>query len=162
MPEARPSWDETWLAQAEVMARRSRCRGGAGAVAVDYRNQIVQSAYTGPPANYSLTEEEDLVSQSCIGYCKRANRDPSERDLAYLDCPSVHAEINLISFSDRTRIEGGTIYVSTVPCLNCAKALANSGVLRVVWRATAADRHRDPKGAVDYLRRCGIMVDVIP
>lgn len=144
------------------MARRSRCRGGAGAVAVDYRQRIIQAAYTGPPASYALTEEEDLAGPGCEGYCPRARRPTDERDRAYLDCPSVHAEVNLINFSDRTQLEGGTVYVSTVPCLNCAKALANCGAVRVVWRGGPSGEHRDPEATVDYLRRCGIQVTVLP
>jgi dCMP deaminase len=160
LDDHRLSWDQTWLKMAETMARRSRCRGGAGALAVDNRQRVIATGYAGPPAGYELNLTQQ-TAPTCVAYCARAQLKPENRDLAYLDCPSLHAEINLISFADRTRMEGGVLYVSTVPCLNCAKAVANSGVRRVVWRRTTADAHRDPLGAVTYLERCGVGVTVL-
>lgn len=54
-------------------------------------------------------------------------------------CISNHAEANCLLHADRSRIEGGTIYVSAKPCLGCAKLIANSGLNRVVWRTTIPD-----------------------
>lgn len=50
----------------------------------------------------------------------------------YSDCPSLHAEVNALLSSDRTRHEGGTIYVTSPPCWSCGKMIANSGLTTLV------------------------------
>jgi dCMP deaminase len=163
----RPTWDETWLDLAKLMARRSRCPSGAGAVIVDTKQRIVSTGYAGPPAGYRL-EDEHLISDrplrpddTCQVYCPRANKTPNERDPGYQDCPSSHAEINAMSKANRSETDGGTFYVSSVPCFGCAKAVANSGVVRVVWPTTTADVYRGGDAVIDFLVRCEIQVVII-
>ena len=74
----------------------------------------------------------------------------------------MHAEINALITSDRSRIEGGTMYVSSSVCRRCVPAVGNSGVVRVVWPQGPADEYRKADIVVAYLERCGITVNVIP
>ncbi len=155
----RPSWDATWLELAKLMAARSRCPSGAGAVAVDASQRVIQSGYAGPPATYRpqlevLEWELDLTG--CQAYCQRAATAPAGRDPGYLDCPSTHGEINTLVKADSTRLPGGSFYISSVPCFACAKAVSNSGVVRVLWYASEADAYRDPERVKDMLSLCGI------
>jgi dCMP deaminase len=47
-------------------------------------------------------------------------------------CGCVHAEINaLVKNSSEPR---GAIYVTDSPCMNCAKAIINSGIEKVYYR----------------------------
>ena len=43
-----------------------------------------------------------------------------------------HAERNAIDFADRDKMKGATIYVTHMPCKDCARAIAKSGISRVV------------------------------
>lgn len=154
----RPTWDDTWLALARLMAERSRCPTGAGCVIVDSQQRVVATGYAGPPSGY-LSPEAD-GNQTCLGYCHRPWTAGEKRDPAYRDCPSAHAEMNAISFADRSRVEGGTLYVSSAVCGICVKIVANSGVVRVVWPLVPDLEYRDETTTINYLNRCGIQVDV--
>jgi deoxycytidylate deaminase len=54
------------------------------------------------------------------------------RGASYDNCVAVHAEGNALLHSDWTRRKNGTIYVGGPPCWDCAKLIANSGLIRVV------------------------------
>lgn len=208
VPEDRPTWDQTWLDQAEIIGRRSLCvRDRVGAVIVDRRNRPLVSAYNGPPSGF------DHDGTPCVQWCPRAMAkiigwhppsfdfhgppmpelkfeherwyerrldglwtpiDDLERfmrnhgcepiydlDSDYRDCPSLHAEANAISRSDESAREGGTIYVTSHSCHNCCKLVANSGLARLVVRPRAAADHRRSDAWYVFLRRCGIVVDII-
>jgi dCMP deaminase len=147
----RPSWDETWLAVADVLRLRSKCQRGVGAVVIDSKNQIQASGYTGPPASWRHASD----ANDCLAYCPRAGKLPRDRLAGYSDCASIHAEINCLLRADRTRIGGGAFYVSSVPCLACAKAIANSGVHKVFWRRNLAlEAGRDVGGVTDLFTDC--------
>lgn len=147
------------------MAQRSWCPSGAGAVAVDISQRVIQSGYAGPPAGFKpqmMAVEWELELAGCAAYCERAQLPPAERDPGYTDCPSSHAEINCLVKADSTRLIGGTMYVSSVPCLACAKATANSGVARVAWHASAADEYRDPAAVKKLLDDCHVSWEEVP
>jgi dCMP deaminase len=46
---------------------------------------------------------------------------------------TIHAEQNLLLFTDRSDREGSTVYVTDQPCWTCANMLANSGVSEIVY-----------------------------
>lgn len=146
----RPDWDETWLAVAEIMARRSKCsRAQVGAVIVAADQTVISASYNGPPRGLE-------AEGSCVNWCPRAMTDtPSP---TYDDCPSAHAEANAIARADYSRMQGASIYVSTSCCKGCAKLLANSGIKRVVFRHETGRNYRNPDETVRFLRRCGIEV----
>jgi len=170
--DERPSWDETWLSVARVIARRSLCvRDQVGAVIVDPRNRIVATGYNGPPAGFN-------ADGSCTQWCLRARRTvnplfhmnqfeqltgvPTESPLApdYSDCPSLHAEANALSVCDRSVREDGTIYVTSAICFGCAKLIANSGLTRVFARSNQEHAYRNSSRSYEFLESCGIRVDV--
>lgn len=149
----RPSWDETWLSVARSVARRSGCiRDRVGAVIVDHTNRIVATGYNGAPAGYMDGDT------ACTLGCERAK---GMGDLApdYSDCPSIHAEANALLFCDRREREGGTMYVTSAPCIGCAKLMANSGIARVVIaKLVTSVAHRDPMRSIDFMIQCQIDV----
>ena len=148
---SRPSWDETWLAVADTVALRSRCsRAQIGAVIVDRSQRICSTGYNGAAANYPTDGE-------CINWCERA-QGKTGLGSAYEGCPSIHAEANALLYVDRSAVEGGTIYVTGAPCMQCAKLISNSGITRVVARIKETDSHRNPEIVLDYLDKCGILV----
>lgn len=150
---SRSTWHETWQGIAQVMAQRSRCtRDQVGAVIVDVHNRVVATSYNGPPAGWP-------EMGPCINFCQRAKVGPTQLTvLSYEDCPSLHAEANSIAVCDRSMRVGGTIYTTSDVCWNCAKLIANSGLVRVVVPFDQAHGYRDAEQSYELLERCGIEV----
>jgi dCMP deaminase len=121
----RITWDRTWISIAKVMSLRSECtRSQVGAVIVNNKNRVIATGYNGPPAN-------STVGESCQLSCPRSHGDVVT---GYgFSCISIHAEANALLFCDRSTIEGGSIYVTAVPCEDCSKMIANSGLSHVYF-----------------------------
>ena len=150
----RPSWDLTWLDVANVVSRRSRCsRAQMGAVVVSKDQRICATGYNGPASSWPLEGD-------CSEWCPRA-RGEAPLDNLYDQCPSIHAEANALLYVDRSSVEGGSIYITSPPCTQCAKLITNSGLSRVVCYIGEHDYHRKPEEVLDYIRRCGLSVKVM-
>lgn len=48
----------------------------------------------------------------------------------------MHAEENAVIEGGRAKTKGGTCYVTTYPCLTCAKSLVQAGIKRIVYDRT--------------------------
>lgn len=100
---------------ARAAASRSTCnRLQVGALLVQGKS-IRGTGYNGAPSGM-----QSCLDAGCLirdGRCRR----------------SVHAEANLILQTDSMEREGSTVYVTAIPCWNCALLLANSGVREVVY-----------------------------
>lgn len=163
----RPSWDDTWLAVADVVSRRSRCtRDQVGAVIVDDRNRIVATGYNGPPAGMKFTDSDgDVVTEvGCGVWCPRVHMAQSGNAhglaLDYSDCYSLHAEANALSVCDRSVREGGTIYVTSGICFGCAKLIANSGLTHVTVRPSMDTPYRNCDKSYELIMNCGLQLRV--
>lgn len=154
-PSHRPDWDTVWMSVAYAISQRSRCDSRQiGAAIVSADNSYVVVGYNGPPASFDVP-----AGSTCADWCPRRQNDDQTRD--YANCVTVHAETNAIARADRTRIDGGALYVTSSICWDCAKVVANSGVSRVVARVDwSRDAHRNPERAISFLRQCGIEVEV--
>ena len=94
-----------------------------------------------------------------MNWCARA-RGETPLDNVYDSCPSIHAEANALLYVDRSRVEGGTVYITDAACIQCAKLISNSGILKVVMRVSTVAAHRNPWATIDYFARCGIDVTI--
>ena len=67
----------------------------------------------------------------------------------------LHAESNCISKVARSTQSslGATMYITISPCIECAKLIVQSGIVKVVYKSF----YRDKK-SLDFLKRCGIIV----
>ena len=165
----RPNWDETWMAVATDMSKRSKCvNRQVGAVIVTKENRPMAVGYNGPPANFNTgqsivhfgnQQSSSVTNNGCDGFCPRGGS--SDRGTSYSNCVSVHAEANALLFADRRDYEGGTIYVTNPCCWDCAKLVSNSGVARVVVKVSEVDSHYDNDASLNFIRECGIVVDTI-
>lgn len=159
---ARPNWDQTWIAVAKTIARRSLCsRDQVGAVIVSKSNRLLETGYNGPPAGFQTD------NQPCTSWCVRATPAalqvaPRALDKNYADCPALHAEANALLRGDRAAREGGTIYVTSGVCFGCAKLIANSGLAMVVavdpTLRIERHKHRNTEKSYAFLEQCGITV----
>lgn len=137
----RPGWDEYFLGIAELAAARSTCpRRRVGAVlARDQR--VVATGYNG-----SLRGQPHCTEVGCLmvdGHCKR----------------TVHAELNALlqCALHGAASDGCTLYTTSFPCLDCAKAMVQAGVRRVVYRDAYPDPH-----AAGVLEASGVVLDRLP
>lgn len=145
----RPTWDETWLEVANIVAHRSSCtRAKVGAAVVDPRQRIVATGYNGPAAPYPA--DTDLP---CNYWCKRSEEGHSKERGYGFDCPAIHAEANALLYKDR--VEDATLYVTHTPCADCAKLVSNAGIVAVVLPEDQKDERTESH---KYLRECGISV----
>lgn len=88
-----------------------------GAVVVGDTNEIRSVGYNGAPRGSRADEPEDIRGERPEKYYWAA-----------------HAELNSITNAARVGIPlaGSTIYVTHFPCMDCAKAIVQSGITRVV------------------------------
>lgn len=139
---------------AHTVSKRSRCsRAGIGAVIVDVNQRVCATGYNGASSRLNVEGE-------CINWCLRA-QGKAPLDNMYDACPSIHAEANALLYVDRSAIEGGTIYVTGAPCMQCAKLISNSGLVRVVAVVRETDKHRNPETVLKYLQDCKIDVTTV-
>lgn len=132
---ARPTSDETLMEIAKVMSRRGTCsRRQVGAVIADTKGVILQSGYNGALAGFP--------------HCAPHNDyEPCET--------SSHAERNAVYFAARkgVALEGAQFFSTDAPCVACAKAMIQSGIIKVTyWRP-----YREDKGPL-LLMAAGIEV----
>lgn len=144
-----------WMAVADAIAAMSRCDlRKVGAVVLDKQNRVVSTGYNGAPAGYVPD-----TGETCSHWCPRAQK--REQGAEYDNCCSIHAELNSLLFADRSQCTGGTLIVTSAPCMGCAKAIANSGIARVIARVDwINDAHRKPDLAIKLLLESGLTVDV--
>lgn len=159
------SWDETFLKIASTFASRSTCiKRQVGAVLVkDLR--ILSTGYNGTPSGFfnceDVFKDKDLnkgvinrgwydsfqgidhVNRECINH-----HDFSEKY-------EIHAEQNCIAFAARNGVSTGdcTLYVTTAPCVHCAKLIIAAGIKRVVYK----DDYKSSSG-VELLKEAEIPV----
>lgn len=117
-PRESISWDEYFMGIALLSAQRSKDPSTqVGACIVDKNNKIVGTGYNGFPRNCS---NEDF---------------PWEREGNFIDIkyPYIcHAELNAI-LNSTTNLENCKIYVGLFPCNECAKAIIQSGIKKVIY-----------------------------
>lgn len=117
----RPTRDETGLALAHVWAQRATCaRRKVGCVLFDADGYQLSAGYNGPAAG-----EPHCVDHPCPGAGL-----PSGTGLD--ECEALHAEWNAVARCADVRLIH-TCYVTSSPCVACAKILLGTGCRRVVF-----------------------------
>ena len=124
--------DRRYLRMAGIWAENSYCqRRKVGAIIV--KNQmIISDGYNGTPSGFeNVCEDEQGVTKPYV----------------------LHAEANAITKVARSNnsSDGATLYVTSSPCVECAKLIIQAGIKRVVYN----EQYRLTDG-VDLLRRAGI------
>ncbi|GCL72519.1 MULTISPECIES: deoxycytidylate deaminase [Paenibacillus] len=136
---ARKDWDTYFMDIAYMASTRSRCnRRHVGAVLVQGK-KLLGTAYNGAPsgvpdcseAGCMLVEEIELVPA-----------EGKEQVVKKQRCiRTIHAEQNLLLFTDREDREGSVVYVTDQPCWTCANMLANSGISEIVYHRAYPKDH---------------------
>ena len=113
----RLSWQDYFMANAELISKRSTCdRAYVGAVLVK-DNRIIATGYNGGVSETDNCNEVGHYMED--GHCIR----------------TVHAEMNALIQCAKEGIstKNTEIYVTHFPCLNCTKQLLQVGCKRVVY-----------------------------
>ncbi len=113
------TWDEYFMGIAILSSMRSKDPNTqVGACIVSPDRKIVGVGYNGFPIGCS---DDEL---------------PWEREGDWLDTkyPYVcHAELNAILNSPLPSLKGSTLYVALFPCNECAKAIIQTGIRKVIY-----------------------------
>ena len=132
--EKQKQFDKHYLEMASIWSKNSYCkRRQVGALIVKDR-MIISDGYNGTPAGFENECEDD-----------------SFKTKPYV----LHAEANAITKVAKSGNSscGATLYVTTSPCIECAKLIIQAGVERVVY----LNEYHNTEG-LDLLRRAGIEV----
>ena len=135
------SWEEYFMGVAKLSSLRSKDPNTqVGACIVDDHNKIISCGYNGAPNKFSDDEmpwnrEGDFVNTKYAYVC--------------------HAELNAI-LNAHSDLRGTTIYVDLFPCNDCAKAIVQAGIKKVVY---LSDKYKDTDGNIVAKRifdECGV------
>lgn len=108
-----PKWDKRFLDLADHISQWSKDpRTKVGAVIVDNRKRVVSHGYNGFPTGIEDLEDRYL------------DRETKHKFVC-------HAERNALDNAYRS-VEGCTLYSPLKPCHECAKAIVQRGISRVV------------------------------
>ena len=124
------TWDEYFMGLAHLSALRSKDPNTqVGAAIIDENHRVVSVGYNGFPKGCS----DDEFPWSRSGGVLNSK-------YAFV----VHAELNAILNSPRS-VSGCTIYVSLFPCNECAKAIIQAGIKRIVYES---DKYADTETTI--------------
>ncbi len=127
-------FDHRYLEMARIWAQNSYCkRRKVGALIVQGK-MIISDGYNGTPSGFeNICEDENNKTKPFV----------------------LHAEANAMTkvAKSNNSSENATLYVTTSPCLECAKLIIQSGIRRVVY----CDKYRIEDG-LQLLERAGIEV----
>ena len=130
--------DVRYLKMATIWAENSYCiRRKVGALIVKNK-MIISDGFNGTPSGFeNICEDEDNNTKPYV----------------------LHAEANAITKVARSNnsSEGATLYVTTSPCIECAKLIIQSGIKRLVF----SELYR-MKDGIELLERSGIECVHIP
>lgn len=116
--DVRPSWDEYFMQQCDLVASRSTCdRKHVGSVIVKDK-RVIATGYNGSVPGEDHCD--DAGHQIVNGHCIR----------------TIHSELNALLQAARfgTAVDGATLYCNTKPCLGCMKAIVAAGIREIVYR----------------------------
>ena len=129
--------DKKYLRMAEIWAENSYCKRRKVGALIVKDQMIISDGYNGTPSGFeNVCEDEYDVTMPYV----------------------LHAEANAITkvAASSNSSKGATIYITSSPCIECAKLIIQSGIKRVVF----SDNYRTPEG-YDLLVCAGIQTDFI-
>ena len=129
--------DVRYMRMARIWAENSYCkRGRVGALIVKDK-MIISDGYNGTPSGFeNVCEDENNVTKPYV----------------------LHAEANAITKIARSgnNSDGATLYVTTSPCIECAKLIIQAGIRRVIY----GEKYRIEDG-INLLKRANIDVEYV-
>lgn len=150
--------DTSVLQHAYIVAQESHCVSWKVGAIISKDGRIISTGYNGTPAGCSHANCDDHAKKSgwldsygkLRGMYRQAHNEWSKAN-------EIHAELNAILYAAKTgqSIDGAEMHVTVSPCPDCAKAIAQSGIKRVVYNELY---DRNPSGWDDILIKSGVEV----
>ena len=129
--------DVRYMRMARIWSENSYCkRRRVGALIVKDK-MIISDGYNGTPSGFeNVCEDENNVTKPYV----------------------LHAEANAITKIARSgnNSDGATLYVTTSPCIECAKLIIQAGIRRVIY----GEKYRIEDG-INLLKRANIDVEYV-
>lgn len=139
------SWDEYFMGVAKMSALRSKDPNTqVGACIVSNDNKILSMGYNGLPRGCSDDEF------------------PWAREGAPLDNKymyTAHSELNAILNYRGGSLDNAKMYVTLFPCNECAKAIIQSGIKRVVYYSNKYADTESTKASCMLFEKCGVKTE---
>ncbi|MGN0349386.1 MAG: deoxycytidylate deaminase [Roseburia sp.] len=138
------SWDEYFMGVATLSGMRSKDPNTqVGACIVSPDHKILSMGYNGFPMGCS----DDEFPWDREG-------EPLESKYFY----TTHSELNAILNYRGGSLEGATIYVTLFPCNECAKAIIQAGIRRIVYDSDKYEGTLPVIASKRMLRAAGVML----
>lgn len=140
-----------WASRVSELSHARRRQVGAVIVKDDC---VISYGYNGMPSGWDNNCEDPITVKVGVA--------PDGHDLVNLELKTkpevLHAESNAIAKLAKSHNSGADadIFVTTAPCLDCAKLIYQSGIKRVYF----GDAYRDDAG-IRFLEQSGIKVTQI-
>lgn len=130
--------DKRYLRMARIWSENSYCRRRKVGALIVKDNMIISDGYNGTPSGFPNVCE-----------------DKADVTFPYV----LHAEANAITKVARSHnsSDGGTLYVTASPCMECAKLIIQAGISRVVF----SDLYRITDG-LSLLEKAGVEIVHLP
>ncbi len=129
--------DKRYMRMARIWSENSYCkRRQVGALIVKDK-MIISDGYNGTPSGFeNVCEDDNNVTKPYV----------------------LHAEANAITKIARSgnNSDGATLYVTTSPCIECAKLIIQAGIKRVIY----GEKYRIEDGIL-LLKRANIDVEYV-
>lgn len=128
LSDYRPSWDDYFMLLAKLAATRSTCFSRPVGAVIVREKRVLATGYNGaPPGTWHCTDEKKCYWRQPEN--QTPGIEPKELSRA------IHAEMNAIAHAARKgiSIEGGTVYTTLSPCMNCFKVLISAGIKEVFF-----------------------------
>ena len=131
--------DKYFMGVAKLTSQLSHARRTKVGAVMTKDNRIISIGINGTPRGFDNNCEDEMPDGSLV-----------TKNIV------VHAEMNSLCLCAKTEIEteGATIYLTLSPCSNCALAMIQSGIKRVVY----LEKYRDLSG-IKILEQAGVEVE---
>ena len=107
-------FDRRYIEMARIWAKNSYCEKRKVGALIVKEKMIISDGYNGTPSGFeNVCEDQNFRTKPYV----------------------LHAEANAITkvAKSNNSSENSTLYVTTSPCLECAKLIIQSGIIRVVY-----------------------------
>jgi dCMP deaminase len=129
--------DKRYLRMAKIWAENSYCKRRQVGALIVKDQMIISDGYNGTPSGFeNICEDENNATKPYV----------------------LHAEANAITkvAASNNNSKGSTIYITSSPCIECAKLIIQSGIKRVVY----SDKYHTDEG-IKLLNKAGIEISYI-
>lgn len=139
------SWDEYFMGVATLSGMRSKDPNTqVGACIVSQDHKILSMGYNGFPMGCSDDE-----------FPWEREGEPLDNKYFY----TTHSELNAILNYRGGSLEGATMYVTLFPCNECAKAIIQSGIKRLIYDDNKYENTPSVIASMRMLKASGVKIE---